>query len=142
MYVCIHTYVYTYLCTWSMLPLNATYIAYTYIRIYIHFMHVHMHKHMCLHKQISAKTSELSKHHVELHETLKRRKKETDHCLDVQRFKREAEQAEQWIAMREQLLNSEDFGVSECTLIICTYFRLWCTYLLTVYREALKSLNM
>ena len=70
---------------------------------------------MCLHEQISAKTSELSKHHAELHETLKRRKKETDHCLDVQRFRREAEQAEQWIAMREQLLNSEDFGVSECS---------------------------
>jgi len=62
--------------------------------------------------QISAKTSELNRRHVELPETLKRRKKETDHCLDVQRFKREAEQAEQWIAMREQLLNSEDFGVS------------------------------
>ena len=62
--------------------------------------------------QVSAKTSELNRQHAELHETLKRRKKETDHCLDVQRFKREAEQAEQWIAMREQLLNSEDFGVS------------------------------
>ena len=71
---------------------------------------------ICHHKQISAKTSELSKHHAELHETLKRRKKETDHCLDVQRFKREAEQAEQWIAMREQLLNSEDFGVSDSVL--------------------------
>ena len=47
-----------------------------------------------------------------MHEALKRRKKETDHCLDVQRFKSEAEQAEQWIAMREQLLNSEDIGVS------------------------------
>ena len=47
-----------------------------------------------------------------MHEALKRRKKETDHCLDVQRFKSEAEQAEQWITMREQLLYSEDIGVS------------------------------
>ena len=58
----------------------------------------------------------MNRQHDELHQALKRRKKDTDHCLDVQRFRREAEQAEQWIAMREQLLNSEDFGVS----YVCT----------------------
>jgi len=30
----------------------------------------------------------------------------------MQKFRREAEQAEQWMAMRDQLLNSEDFEVS------------------------------
>ena len=61
--------------------------------------------------QISTKMSELSSRHAELHETLKQRKKQINHCLDMQHFKREAEQAEQWIAMRDQLLNTEDLGV-------------------------------
>ncbi|XP_065894234.1 spectrin beta chain, non-erythrocytic 1-like isoform X3 [Dysidea avara] len=63
-------------------------------------------------QEISTKMSELSSRHAELHETLKQRKKQINHCLDMQHFKREAEQAEQWIAMRDQLLNTEDLGDS------------------------------
>jgi len=61
----------------------------------------------------------LSRQHTELYETLKTRKKETDQCLDMQKFRREAEQAEQWMAMRDQLLNSEDFGVSNMYINTC-----------------------
>ena len=67
--------------------------------------------------------SELSSRHDELHETLKQRKKQINHCLDMLRFKREAEQAEQWIAMRDQLLNTEDLGVR---VIITCYFHPLC----------------
>lgn len=46
---------------------------------------------------------------------------ELEHNLDSQMFKRDAEQAEIWIAMRESLLGSDDIGVSLHTvyLVLC-----------------------
>ena len=57
--------------------------------------------------------------HNELRETLKRRREEFEHNLDVQMFHRDAEQAEAWIALRETLLGHEDeeLGVSVCMCV-------------------------
>ena len=49
--------------------------------------------------------------HRELKEGWEEQRVELEHNLDSQMFKRDAEQAEMWISMRESLLGSDDIGV-------------------------------
>ena len=55
--------------------------------------------------------SRLSAGHSELKDGWEEQREELEQNLDTQLFKRDAEQAEMWIAMREALLGSDDFGV-------------------------------
>ena len=50
--------------------------------------------------------------HRELLDLWKQRSEEFEDNLDIQIFRRDAEQADSWIAMREAMLSSEDVGVS------------------------------
>lgn len=62
--------------------------------------------------QIKEKMRGLSSSHKELKDDWEEQRVELEHNLDSQMFKRDAEQAEIWIAMRESLLGSDDIGVS------------------------------
>ena len=55
--------------------------------------------------------SVLSASHKELKEGWEEQRVELEQNLDSQMFKRDAEQAEMWIAMRESLLGSDEIGV-------------------------------
>ena len=68
--------------------------------------------HIIAHFQIKEKLVSLSSSHKELKEGWEEQREELEHNLDSQMFKRDAEQAEMWIAMRENLLGSDDIGVS------------------------------
>lgn len=71
--------------------------------------------------QIKEKMHGLSSSHKELKDGWEEQRVELEHNLDSQMFKRDAEQAEIWIAMRESLLGSDDIGVSLHTayLVLC-----------------------
>ena len=58
----------------------------------------------------------LSASHKELKEGWEEQRVELEQNLDSQMFKRDAEQAEMWITMRESLLGSDEIGV--CTTIL------------------------
>lgn len=53
----------------------------------------------------------LSTSHRELKEGWEEQRVELEHNLDSEMFKRDAEQAEMWITMRESLLGSDEIGV-------------------------------
>lgn len=55
----------------------------------------------------------LSSSHKELKEGWEEQRVELEQNLDSQMFKRDAEQAELWIAMRESLLGSDEIGVRD-----------------------------
>ena len=57
--------------------------------------------------------SHLEASHHELKEIWEQRKEEFEQNLDIQIFRRDAEQAEAWIAFREAFLGNEDLGVRE-----------------------------
>lgn len=63
--------------------------------------------------QIQDKASHLEASHHELKEIWEQRKEEFEQNLDIQMFRRDAEQAEAWIALREAFLGNEDLGVRE-----------------------------
>ena len=69
-----------------------------------HFSPIHV-------PQIKEKMCGLSSGHRELKDGWEEQRVELEHNLDSQMFKRDAEQAEIWIAMRESLLGSDDIGV-------------------------------
>ena len=58
----------------------------------------------------------LSERHRELQGDWEEQRQELEHHLDSQLFKRDAEQAELWIATREALLGSDNIGVCLSTV--------------------------
>jgi spectrin beta len=67
-------------------------------------------------KEIKEKMRVLSASHKELKEGWEEQRVELEQNLDSQMFKRDAEQAEMWIAMRESLLGSDEIGDSVDTV--------------------------
>ena len=70
--------------------------------------------------QIEEKMRVLSASHRELREGWEEQRVELEHNLDSQMFKRDAEQAEMWISMRESLLGSDDIGVLSVCVCVST----------------------
>ena len=65
--------------------------------------------------------SRLASSHAELKAGWEGQREELEQNLDTQMFKRDAEQAEVWIAMREALLNSDDIGVRRSVVCCCIF---------------------
>ena len=66
--------------------------------------------------QIQDKMSHLEASHHELREIWEQRKEEFEQNLDIQMFRRDAEQAEAWISFREAFLGNADLGVRKLGL--------------------------
>ena len=64
----------------------------------------------------------LSSSHRELKDGWQEQREELEHNLDSQMFKRDAEQAEMWIAMREALLGTDDIGVRHVHVTLLASF--------------------
>ena len=61
--------------------------------------------------QIFDKMSVLAGQRSDLHSVWDDRMKQFEDCLDTQRFRRDAEQAEGWIGLRDAFLANEALGV-------------------------------
>lgn len=55
--------------------------------------------------------------HNKLLQLWERRDQEYEEHLDSQKFKRDSEQAEGWIATQDALLKDDDFGVKICLTV-------------------------
>jgi spectrin beta len=62
--------------------------------------------------EILDKMSVLANQRKDLHSVWEKRMKQFDDCLDTQKFRRDAEQAEGWIGLREAFLANEALGES------------------------------